>query len=98
MERCNAGLSFWIVRSSVHKHADPPHAFGLLRARRNGPCCRAAEQGYEAAPFQSTKFRQVAAIRKGRSILEDGDQVRSCAVQDFGRPTVRSGSTPEVTV
>jgi hypothetical protein len=34
----------------------------------------------------------VAAQPKGRSILEDGDQVRSCAVQDFGWPTVRSGS------
>ena len=42
--------------------------------------------------FKLTKFRQVAAIQKGRSILEDGDQVRSCAVQDFGWPTVRSGS------
>jgi hypothetical protein len=27
MERCNAGLSFWIVRSRVHKYADPLHAF-----------------------------------------------------------------------
>jgi hypothetical protein len=32
MERCNAGLSFWIVRSRLHKHADPP--LGLLRALR----------------------------------------------------------------
>jgi hypothetical protein len=37
MERCNAGLSFWIVRSREHKHADPPHAFGLLRERRKRP-------------------------------------------------------------
>jgi hypothetical protein len=72
-----------------------PYLFRLLRARSKRPHCRAAEQGYEAAPFQSTKFRQVAAIRKGRSILEDGDQVRNCAVQDFGRPTVWSGSKPE---
>jgi hypothetical protein len=39
-----------------------------------------------------TKFHQVAAIRKARSIPKGSDQVRTCAVQDFGPPAVRNGS------
>jgi hypothetical protein len=38
------------------------------------------------------EFRRVAAIRKARSIPEGSDQVRTCAVQDFGRSVLRSGS------
>jgi len=64
----------------------------LLRAHRERPHGRAAEQGNEAAPFQLSEFRQVAAIRKARSIPEGGGQVRTCAVQDFGRAGVRCGS------
>src|SRR5262245_59246644 len=54
MERCDAGLSLRIVRSYVHKHADPPHALGLLRAYRERPRGRrAAEQRDELAPAHS---------------------------------------------
>jgi hypothetical protein len=42
------------------------------------------------------KFHQVAAIRDARSIPKGGDQVRACAVQDFGRAAVRSGSSTEM--
>ena len=42
-ERREAHLSFRIVRGEVHQHADPPHALGLLRARRERPGGRAAE-------------------------------------------------------
>src|SRR5262249_12274733 len=50
MECCDAGLSFRIVHSYVHKHADPPHAFVLLRPRRERPRGRrAAEQRDELA-------------------------------------------------
>jgi hypothetical protein len=80
------------MRSPITRHR------GLPRARRARPRDRAAKQSDEFAPFQSTKFRQVAAIRKGRSIPEDGNQVRTCAVHDFGRAAVRCGSTPEVAV
>ena len=41
------------------------------------------------------EFRQVAAVRKARSIPESGVQVRTCAVQDFGRAFVRCGSKQE---
>jgi hypothetical protein len=51
MERCDAGLSFRIVRSYVHNHADPPHALCLLRARCERPRGRrAAEHRDERAP------------------------------------------------
>src|ERR1700674_2111605 len=37
------GLIFWIVRGSGHEHADVPHPVGLLRAYRDRPRRRAAE-------------------------------------------------------
>jgi hypothetical protein len=64
----------------------------LLRTSRERPRRRADEQGDEAAPSQFTKFHHVAAIWKARSIPKGDDQVRTCAVQDFGRPAVRCGS------
>ena len=87
-----AKRDFVLLRA--HKHADVPHLLLLLPARRERPCCRAAEQGDEAASFQLIEFRQVAAIRKARSIPEGGHQVRTCAVRDFGRAAVRCGSRP----
>src|SRR5215831_13444490 len=56
MERCDAGLSFWIVRSGAHENANAPHPLGRrLRARRERPGgSRAAEQRDElAAPHHS---------------------------------------------
>src|SRR6516165_8143175 len=67
----------------------------LLRTRRNGPCRRAAKQGDEAAPFQLIEFHQGTTVREARSIPEVGDQVRTCAVQDFGWAVVRCGSKRE---
>jgi hypothetical protein len=81
-----------VDRRSAAEIADNRHR-RLLRAHRERPCYRArAEQCDEAAPSQLTKFPRVAAIRKARSIPKGGDEVRSCAVQDFGQPAVRSGS------
>ena len=51
LKRGDAGLRFAIVRGDGHEHADPPHAFGLLRPRRERPRCRrTAEQRDELAP------------------------------------------------
>src|SRR6516165_118199 len=46
MERCDAGLSFWIVGSGAHENANAPHPLGRrLRARRERPRDhRAAEE------------------------------------------------------
>src|SRR6516165_3945570 len=53
MERCDAGLSFWIVGSGAHENANAPHPLGRrLRADRERPRDRrAAEQRDELAAF-----------------------------------------------
>src|SRR3979411_207697 len=48
-ERRDTGLSLRIVRREIHEHADAAHPAALLRARRNRPCRRAAEQRYKIA-------------------------------------------------
>jgi hypothetical protein len=50
-KRRKAILSFRIARSQVHKHADAPHPFGLLRARGEWPRSnRATEKRNEFPP------------------------------------------------
>src|SRR5262245_30128375 len=49
-ERGEPGLPLGIVRGDIREHADAPRAFDLLRARRERPRSRAAEQRYELAP------------------------------------------------
>src|SRR5262245_27872411 len=44
-----AGLTFRIVRAGSVQHTDPPHRARLLRARRERPRSRAAEQRDECA-------------------------------------------------
>ncbi|HEY6600403.1 MAG TPA: hypothetical protein VI009_01185 [Xanthobacteraceae bacterium] len=44
LECCEAGLKYGIVRRGRQEHADAPHAFGLLRARRDRPRGRPAEK------------------------------------------------------
>ena len=34
----NASLSYRIIRTRAHEHTEPPHAFGLLRARNEWNC------------------------------------------------------------
>src|SRR5215467_5235434 len=54
MERCDAGLSFWIVGSGAHENANAPHPLGRrLRTDRERPRRRAAEQRDERAPLHS---------------------------------------------
>ena len=48
------GLSFPVALGIAHQHADPPHALGLLRARRERPrSCRAPEERDEVAASHS---------------------------------------------
>src|SRR5262249_17302929 len=49
-ERRKTRLCLLIIRGQAHEHADPPH---LLRARRERPHRRAAEQRDELAPLHS---------------------------------------------
>jgi hypothetical protein len=48
-ERLKSGLCFRVVRGPIHQHADAPHPLGLLRACRERPYCRTAEQRDELA-------------------------------------------------
>src|SRR5262245_28645263 len=53
-ERRNAGLAFGIVCGYGHKNTDPPHPLALLRASRERPRRRRAQQHDElAAPDHS---------------------------------------------
>jgi hypothetical protein len=51
-ERRKAILGVPIVRSRGHQYADTPHPARLLRARRERPRGRTAEQRNEVAPSQ----------------------------------------------
>src|SRR5262249_32077788 len=50
-ERRDDRLRQGIVFVGPHEHADAPHAVALLRARRDRPCRRAAEERDEVAPL-----------------------------------------------
>src|SRR5262245_62055390 len=69
MECWDAGLSFRIVRSYVHKHADASHPLALLRPCRERPRRRAPEQRDELAAFHhsitsSARANKVAGTSK----------------------------------
>src|SRR5215469_5237844 len=49
-ERCKASGGFRIVLRNIYQDADPSHALSLLRARRERPRRRTAEQRDELAP------------------------------------------------
>src|SRR5262249_15035180 len=53
VERDDARLRFRIGFNGSEQHTDAPHPLGLLRARRERPRRRAAEQRDEVAPFHS---------------------------------------------
>src|SRR5262249_55193427 len=46
-------LPFWIIGGSGHQPPDSPHPLALLRARREWPRRRAADERDELAPFHS---------------------------------------------
>src|SRR5262249_28820401 len=69
LESRHTGLSLRIAFSEVHKDRDAPHAFGLLRPRRERPRCRAAEQRYERAPPHVEHAASLPTIRGGLAIM-----------------------------
>src|SRR5262249_41331331 len=48
-DRAHAGLPYLIIRGRGQQHAYTAHSLGPLRARRERPCRRAAEEQYELA-------------------------------------------------
>src|SRR5262249_26227541 len=72
-ERGDAGLSLRIVRGQVHKHADPTRPLALLRAGRERPRRRAAEQCDELAASDHS-------ITSSARVSKDGGTSRSTAL------------------
>src|SRR5262245_56258928 len=66
-ERRAARLRHGIARRLAHEHADPPHALALLRARRERPHRRAAEQRDETAALHSITSSAIADTPAGTS-------------------------------
>jgi hypothetical protein len=64
-ERSQASLSFPIVRRVWQEHADAPHPPGLLRACRERPRRRAAEQRDEVAAVHSMTSSAIASSLSG---------------------------------
>src|SRR6516164_7263482 len=79
MERCDAGLPFWIVGRGAHENANAPHAPGLLRARCERPHGRTAEQREDIATVHS--------ITSSASASSVGGTVRPSAVAAFALKT-----------
>src|SRR5262249_60907747 len=66
-ERTNASLIFRIIRGCSLDDADPPHALGLLRPRRERPGRRTTEQPDELAPRHSITSSARASSVAGTS-------------------------------
>src|SRR5262249_42485577 len=66
-ERGDAKLCFRIALGKAHQYTDPPHPVRLLRARRERPRRRAAEQRDERATFHS--ITSSARSKNGSGIL-----------------------------
>src|SRR5215469_2476430 len=65
MQRCDAGLSFWIVGSGAHENANAPHPLGRrLCARRERPRGRGApgERDELAPPHSITSSAATSSL------------------------------------
>jgi len=58
-------LTFWIVRSPVHEHANPPQTFRLLRAGSERPGSRTAKKGNELATLELSKLHPLPQTEVG---------------------------------
>src|SRR5262245_5713550 len=74
-ERPNAGLKFHIVRSGGQDYADEPHPLGLLRARRQRPRRRRAEQRDEVAPPHQSITSSICASSDGEIVSPSASAV-----------------------
>src|SRR5262245_9414953 len=70
-ERGEPGLPLGIVRGDIREHANAPHSLDLLRARRERPRGRAADERDELAPSHSITSSARASSVGGTSRPSD---------------------------
>src|SRR5215510_14602582 len=68
LEGCRPSPDLGIALVQRHQHADAPHPFALLRARRERPRRRAAVQRHELAPLHSITSSARASSVGGTSM------------------------------
>jgi hypothetical protein len=91
-ERPDARLPYRIVRDGGEEHADAPHAFTLLRARRKRPRSRAGAQRNELAPFQLGNLHPVPQKpRSEHNRLVGSEDLPQCGISI--RPKSAPGQT-----
>jgi hypothetical protein len=78
---------FWIVRCPGREHTDSAHSLPLLRARRERPSRRAAEQQDELAAFHCPMPPVLRTARIAHLRTE-----KTAALRDFNSPHVGLGS------
>src|SRR5215510_3169260 len=66
-KRRETDLRIRIALFASHQHADAPHRLALLRARRERPSCRAADERDELAAFHSITSSAIASDDSGTS-------------------------------
>jgi hypothetical protein len=80
----NASLSYRIIRTRAHEHTEPPHAFGLLRARNEWNCGGTANKRDKFAPSHRRPDGQTPIWYRMMRWLEEPmsalGQKRTCAV------------------
>src|SRR5262249_5635175 len=68
-ERRDARLHYGIVFVARYEHADAPHTVALLRARRERPRRRAAEEGDELAALDHSIISSARAYNVGGTVM-----------------------------
>src|SRR5262249_19011159 len=86
---CETGDSFRSVCGECIKYADGPHALALLRARRERPRRRAAEQRDELAPLHSiTSSARASSVGGTSSTLAANRATRRTFPASLTNPVV----------
>jgi hypothetical protein len=75
-ERRQPGLTFRIVRGTVHEDANPARLLGLLRACRERPCDRNSNNFDEISPAHVTLRNEVKDDASFQSLSDYGGNVR----------------------
>jgi hypothetical protein len=84
LKSCNPRLPLRVI-TGPHQHSDVSHSLGLLRAHRERPRCRAAEQRNERAALHSITSSASASSLSGTSCLSAFAVLRLITSSNFCR-------------